>query len=189
MQTRKGLTVVVDGQPMMPRRVLTAAPSARHAHDSELLGGVPAPEYALDDDLYQPGVLNDPSNPLEWTKLKNVPSGFADGVDDAGLGDGHSLDASDGDPVDVVHVNTVGTTRLGMGTQSPDFGTTVRVAGVRSQIALEIDGDSYATSTPAVFVRADSTTAILANANTPPGWMSYATTPTSVVGISLGEGN
>lgn len=31
-----------------------------------------------------PGTINSASNPLEWTKLKNVPAGFADGVDDAG---------------------------------------------------------------------------------------------------------
>jgi hypothetical protein len=80
------LQVAVDGQVMWPRRELVAVTTARHAHDSELLGGVPAPSYALDNDLYQPGTLNEPSNPLEWTKLKNVPSGFADGVDDQGTG-------------------------------------------------------------------------------------------------------
>ncbi len=82
--------MAVDGQPLWPRRELVAVTTARQAHDSELLGGVPAPSYALDEDLYQPGSLNDPSNPLEWTRLKNVPGGFADGVDDQGTGVGGS---------------------------------------------------------------------------------------------------
>lgn len=42
------LQVEVDGQVMTPRRELAAAPTARHAHDSELLGGVPATAYALE---------------------------------------------------------------------------------------------------------------------------------------------
>ena len=32
------------------------------------------------------GVVNLSSNPVEWTKLRNVPSGFADGTDDTGGG-------------------------------------------------------------------------------------------------------
>ena len=34
-------------------------------------------------DLAAPGTLNDPSNPVDWTKLKSVPAGFADGIDHA----------------------------------------------------------------------------------------------------------
>lgn len=30
------------------------------------------------------GTINEPGNPVDWTKLKRVPAGFADGVDDAG---------------------------------------------------------------------------------------------------------
>jgi hypothetical protein len=33
-----------------------------------------------------PGTINTPTNPIDWTKLKNVPAGFADGVDDVGGG-------------------------------------------------------------------------------------------------------
>lgn len=105
------------------------------------------------------------------------------------MGDGHSLDADDGDPADVVYVEDNGTTRLGMGTQNPDFGTTVRIAGVQNRMALEVDGDSYFTSVPAAFVRGDSTTAIIAHANRLPGSMTYPVTPTSVAGISSGDAN
>ena len=89
------LQVEVDGEVMDPRRPLTAAPYAQRAQDadhadnalsSEQLDGIPASAWALDDDLWQPGTLNNPANPLEWTKLKSVPAGFADGTDDVGTG-------------------------------------------------------------------------------------------------------
>jgi len=102
------LEVEVDGEVMTPRRPLTPAPYARrageadhaseadqavdsdHAVSSDELDGVPASAWALDDDLWQPGTLNNPANPLEWTKLKSVPAGFADGTDDVGTGVGGS---------------------------------------------------------------------------------------------------
>jgi hypothetical protein len=31
--------------------------------------------------LANPGTINGAGNPADWTKLKNVPAGFADGVD------------------------------------------------------------------------------------------------------------
>src|SRR5919108_252199 len=34
--------------------------------------------------LRLPGTINTSTNPVDWTKLKEVPVGFADGVDDAG---------------------------------------------------------------------------------------------------------
>jgi hypothetical protein len=90
------LEVEVEGEILTPRRPLTPAPYARHSNTANLagdalaLGGVPAEAWALDDDLWQPGTLNDPANPMEWTKLKNVPGGFADGTDDVGTGVGGS---------------------------------------------------------------------------------------------------
>ncbi|MCG3125346.1 MAG: hypothetical protein CHACPFDD_00164 [Phycisphaerae bacterium] len=52
-----------------------------------------------------------------WSGLAEVPAGFADGVDDVGSGDGHSLDASDGSPTDALLVDEDG--RVGIGTGSP----------------------------------------------------------------------
>jgi hypothetical protein len=47
-----------------------------------------------------------------------MPAGFADGTDDVGgSGDGHSLDAADGDPVDVVYAADDG--NVGVGTTNP----------------------------------------------------------------------
>lgn len=37
------------------------------------------------------GVINTPTNPLEWTQLKNVPAGFADGVDASAAGAGGGM--------------------------------------------------------------------------------------------------
>jgi hypothetical protein len=53
-----------------------------------------------------PGTINDTGNPIEWTKLKSVPAGFADGTDDTGLasvsvGVGLTGSGAGGDPVQV----------------------------------------------------------------------------------------
>jgi hypothetical protein len=80
-----------------------------HVHDDR---------YYLHDELTEPAIINAPENPVDWTKLKGVPEGFADGVDDAGgTGDSHSLDASDGDPADVVYVDAEG--MVGVGIAAP----------------------------------------------------------------------
>jgi hypothetical protein len=41
---------------------------------------------ALATSLSTAGTINTPGNPVDWTKLKGVPTGFADGVDDDGNG-------------------------------------------------------------------------------------------------------
>jgi hypothetical protein len=51
-----------------------------------------------------------------WTGLTGVPAGFADGIDN-GSGDGHSLDAADGSPVDALFVDNAGD--VGVGTTAP----------------------------------------------------------------------
>jgi hypothetical protein len=38
--------------------------------------------------LSTPGSLNNPVNPVDWTRLKGVPGDFADGIDDTGGGGG-----------------------------------------------------------------------------------------------------
>jgi hypothetical protein len=81
-----------------------------HTHDER---------YYRKEELSTPGTINIPENPVDWTKLKEVPAGFADGTDDTGgAGDGHSLDAADGSPTDVVYVDGAG--NVGVGTTTPD---------------------------------------------------------------------
>jgi hypothetical protein len=55
----------------------TSAKPARsdHVHDAR---------YFTQTQLSGVGTLNTATNPLEWTKLKSVPAGFADDVDDVG---------------------------------------------------------------------------------------------------------
>lgn len=79
-----------------------------HTHDDR---------YYLQEELNTAGTINDGGNPVAWTKLKDVPSGFADGTDEEGAGDGHSLDAADGNPVDALYVDDSG--RVGVGTTNP----------------------------------------------------------------------
>jgi hypothetical protein len=82
-----------------------------HTHDDR---------YYTQDSLNTAGTINDTANPVDWTRLKSVPAGFADGTDDVGPGDGHSLDADDGSPVDALYVDSEG--RVGIGTMTPAQG-------------------------------------------------------------------
>ena len=90
--------------------------------------------YVHRDSLGSVGTLNNGSNPVDWTRLKGVPGDFADGVDDVGgSGDGHSLDAADGDPVDAVYVDDEG--YVGVGTPSPT--ERLHLSGPTSRILVE----------------------------------------------------
>jgi len=117
VETPTWLQVAVNGATLSPRRELVSSPYALQAGNAATLAGVDPEEYALDDDLSNTGVVNTPGNPVDWTMLKNVPYGFADGTDDGGAGDSHSLDAVDGNPVDAVYVDAEG--RVGIGAGSP----------------------------------------------------------------------
>jgi hypothetical protein len=59
---------------------------AHKAGDAQKLGGKPANNYPLKRTLSAPGNLNNPNNPVDWTKVKGVPGGFADGSDNIGPG-------------------------------------------------------------------------------------------------------
>ena len=129
------LQVEIDGETLTPRREMVSSPYAFNALNAEELGGLPASDYPTGDLLGGAGTINDPSNPVDWTQLKNVPAGFADGADDVGgSGDGHSLDAADGNPIDVVYVDNAG--YVGIGTPDPD--EKLHVVG---DIRLEANGD------------------------------------------------
>lgn len=69
--------------------------------------------YFTEAELSTPGTINTTANPVDWTKLKNVPAGFADGTDDAGGGASGWTD--DGT---VVRLTTI-TDNVGIGTTTP----------------------------------------------------------------------
>jgi hypothetical protein len=124
------LEIVVDSETLSPRREIVAVPYAFRAVNADSLGGLNSSAYSLaghthddryytESELSSGGIINTPSNPMDWTKLKSVPAGFADGVDDAGggTGDGYSLDAADGSPTDALYVDNDGD--VGIGTTNP----------------------------------------------------------------------
>jgi hypothetical protein len=110
-----------------------------HEHDDR---------YYTETELNSSGTINGGSNPVDWTKLKNVPDGFADGADDTGggAGDGHSLDAADGAPVDAVYVDNEG--NVGVGTTNPtgmlEVSGTFRVSADTARDAVVFEGSSAA---------------------------------------------
>lgn len=55
--------------------------------------------------LSTPGALNAPGNPVDWTRLKGIPSDFADGIDDTGGGGGGGGGGSNLE-VEIVTVST-----------------------------------------------------------------------------------
>ncbi|MFH1277283.1 MAG: hypothetical protein ABIK65_02750 [Candidatus Eisenbacteria bacterium] len=106
---------------------------------------------------------DDPLEKLEVSGVVHSTSGgfkFPDGsvmtsASSGGAGDGHSLDAADGDPVDVVYVDGEG--RVGVGTTAPDVMSKVHVLageghevkigvgdGVGGLIATHGNGSSFA---------------------------------------------
>jgi hypothetical protein len=103
--------------------------------------------YFTHGDLRDPGTINSPDNPVDWTRLKNVPADFADGSDDvggSGAGDGHSLDAADGDPIDVVYVSNNG--KVGIGLSAAPVAKLDVDGSVNSSSAYEIAGETVFTT-------------------------------------------
>jgi hypothetical protein len=178
------LEVQVNGEIMSPRRELVAAPYARQADNSDNLGGEPAASFVLSPVLSVPGSLNSLGNPMDWTKLKSVPAGFADGVDNAGVGDGNSLDASDGSPVDALYMNGDGDAFIGTG--SFPFGARLHVNAQRNYTGVHITADSKYLASVAAFAVSDSSSGIVGNSYRSLMGMTIPTNPAGVAGI--GEG-
>jgi hypothetical protein len=70
---------------------MTAAPYSLHSSYADYLGGYEASAFSLDGhdhdaryctefELNTTGTINSVGNPVDWTKLRNVPAGFAVGV-------------------------------------------------------------------------------------------------------------
>lgn len=57
----------------------STAAHSDHNHDATYA------QLAAFNAMATPGTINTAGNPVDWTKLKGVPAGFADGVDDTGL--------------------------------------------------------------------------------------------------------
>jgi hypothetical protein len=115
---------------------------AGHTHDDR---------YYTEPELNTAGTINQAGNPVDWTKLKGVPAGFADAVDDTGSGNRYSLDASDGSPKDALYVDQDG--KVGIGTQSPTAKLHVAGGSPRAlveassgnpEVSLKNTGDSVA---------------------------------------------
>jgi hypothetical protein len=129
--------------------------------------------YYRKEELNTSGTINDSGNPVAWSKLKEVPAGFADGTDDTGgTGDGYSLDAADGSPTDAVYVDDVG--NVGIGTTTPDDG--LDVVG-----DADLTGDLKIGGTPVFSVDLSGNTVIGSGAG-------YGTSGTHNIFMGFGSG-
>ena len=63
----------------------------------------------LSTSLSTSGTINNGGNPVDWTKLKNVPAGLADGTDDGGAGGGGDVTAASPFGTDNLLVRSDGT--------------------------------------------------------------------------------
>lgn len=95
------LEIEVDGETLSPRREMVSSGYAFHAANADSLGGFHSSSFSLvghthDDRYYTKTELvtsdgtppNEGSNLVSWDNLRDVPPGFADGVDDSGAGGG-----------------------------------------------------------------------------------------------------
>ncbi len=194
------LEIEIEGETLSPRRELVAVPFARQAHNSAHLGGETAASYALSEPLSTPGTVNDSGNPVDWTKLKGVPAGFSDGVDDVGggAGDGYSLDAADGDPTDVVYVEAAGNVTVNGGSA---WSAALEVTADRDSLGVYVFSHNSDPSSVALLAVSDSTTALVGNSyetsqsyiapTYPAGVAGYGNGPADggfFAGVTLGDG-
>jgi hypothetical protein len=143
------LEVTVDGDVLEPRRELASVPFSMHAVDANRLGGTLPAAYLTEAEAGASGTINDGGNPLDWTMLKNVPAGIADGVDNtSGLSDNYSLDADDGSPTDAVYVDATGD--VGIGTTSPAMDLHLHRSGSSLSYMQITNGTTGATSSDGV---------------------------------------
>lgn len=73
--------ITVDGTLLSPREEVVSAPYALVAQS--LATGASVPLASLEKDPSAASTLNLATNPVDWSQLKNVPAGFADGADDS----------------------------------------------------------------------------------------------------------
>jgi hypothetical protein len=180
------LQVEVNGEVMTPRRELVAAPYARQADNADNLGGTAAGSFALSSTLSTAGTINAPGNPVDWTKLKSVPAGFADGTDNAGLGDGNSLDAPDGDPQDAIYVEAGGDVVVN---EPTTHSARLKIRSEGNTRGLCVVSDSYSTFGAGIFAIANSASGIVGNVHSDLSTISVPSIPTGVAGIAYGSAN
>ena len=105
--------------------------------DADLFDGLEATAFAdaththAGSDITSAVTKADSANIVPWSGITDIPSGFADGVDDTGGGDS-SYGSSAASPIDAVFVDDAG--NVGIGTTSP--GNKLEVAGNFPELRL-----------------------------------------------------
>jgi hypothetical protein len=145
---------------LSPRQLLTSTPYATHSCTAQTAETAQA---------------------VDWSGIANIP---------ADVTHPHSLDASDGTPVEAVFVDTEG--KVGIGTTSPAYRLHVKSAGQLSAFMAETTTNDYAriavkTRDNEFFLQAENAVGnwfgVFQNGGTTPGWKWIIEKNTGEVGI------
>ncbi len=114
------LEVGIESETLLPRHKLASVAFAIRAQEAETVGGIPVEDLVTEtefDTKITTQVFTDDQIPDDISINYSAIAGDADtldGKDSTKFGDGHSLDAADGDPVDAVYVDNEGNVGIGM---------------------------------------------------------------------------
>ncbi len=122
--------------------------SVDHGLFSVILGGItPIPDSLFaGDECWLGIIIDDPPEIYPRMRFTSVPWALRAAVADTayevigGVGDGHSLNAADGEPVDALYVDDEG--RVGIGTTTPDPDTRLDIPGLLQATELRIPTDA-----------------------------------------------
>jgi len=81
------LELTVEGQVLSPREEVGSSIYALHAKDVD--DGSITPSKLVSGQKYE--IIAATATSVDWSNIKNIPAGFADGVDDTGAGAGDNL--------------------------------------------------------------------------------------------------
>lgn len=154
------LEVMIESETLSPRQRLTSVAFAIRAQEAESVGGFPVEDLVTEaefDIKITNQTFTDDQIPDDITVNYAKDADKLDGKHASEFGDGHSLDAADHDPVDVLYVNANSNVSIiGLpDTDIPSGTAFVDIEGF-SGYKLNVNGDIYVRGQDIIFSHGDS---------------------------------